>query len=78
VTARGPDGRFIIELCGPDGNAFAMIALARKTARALGEDPDPIVKEMQAGDYVHLLDVFMRHFGEIFDLRMRSVQDDLA
>lgn len=69
MSKQSPDGRFVIDLSGPDGNAFAMIALARRTACALGEDPVPVVKEMQAGDYENLLAVFRRNFGKVFDLR---------
>ncbi len=69
MSVDSKDGRLVIDLRGPDGNAFAMLALARKTAQALGVDPEPIVKEMQAGDYKALLAAFEKHFSQIFDLR---------
>ena len=42
-----------IDLTGPGGNAYALMAKARKIAVALGEEPDSILAEMQEGDYEH-------------------------
>jgi hypothetical protein len=53
-----------INLNGPHGNAFYLLATARRLAVEVGLDPSPIVKEMRAGDYAHLCTVFEKHFGE--------------
>ena len=82
----------VIDLTGPDGNAFALMAYARRLAPlieglheedgehnrqvnelfdlcgAQGEPlpvklSDRIIKEMMAGDYENLLQVFDRYFG---------------
>jgi len=53
----------VIDLTGPDGNAFTLIATARDFARKIGKDGEAIVEEMMAGDYEHLLFVFDREFG---------------
>ena len=53
----------VIDLTGPDGNAFTLIATARDLARKIGKDGEAIVEEMMAGDYEHLLFVFDREFG---------------
>jgi hypothetical protein len=62
------NGPQVIDLTGPQGNAFALILTARITAKHFGLDPDTIINEMVAGDYEHLIQVFDRHFGEHFIL----------
>jgi hypothetical protein len=41
---------------------------ANRLSRQLGIDPDPILKEMQSGDYENLLEVFDREFGSFVTL----------
>ena len=55
-----------IDLTGPDGNAFVLIAIAKKLCRKLGYDRDKeerIVEEMTLTDYEGLLHTFDREFG---------------
>jgi len=54
----------VIDLTGPDGNAFVLLGIARSYAKQLRLDPKPITDEMMAGDYEHLLQVFDNHFGD--------------
>jgi hypothetical protein len=56
-------GPIVIDLTGPDGNAFALMAYAKRFARQLDLDADVIIKEMQAADYENLLKVFDNYFG---------------
>jgi hypothetical protein len=52
----------VIDLTGPDGNAFALMGLANKLSKQLGfKSP---VDEMMKGDYEHLLEVFDKNFGD--------------
>ncbi len=53
----------VIDLTGPDGNAFVLMATAVSLARQFGKDGKAIVEEMKMGDYEHLLSVFDREFG---------------
>ena len=53
----------IIDLTGPDGNAFALMGYAKQFARQLGLDSNKIINEMTSGDYEHLLEVFDKNFG---------------
>jgi pantoate kinase len=53
----------IIDLTGPDGNAFVLMGYARQFARQLGLDSNKIIKEMTSGDYENLLEVFDKNFG---------------
>ncbi len=57
-------GPIVIDLTGPDGNAFALMGYAQNFARQLGKDSKAIIGEMMMGDYEHLLRVFDRHFGD--------------
>lgn len=53
-----------IDLTGPDGNAFALIGIARNLARQLTLDADMITKEMMLGDYEDLLATMEHYFGD--------------
>ena len=55
-------GPMIIDLTGPDGNAFALLGLANRLSKKLGIE-NPII-EMQKGDYEHLVKVFDNTFGD--------------
>lgn len=57
-----------IDLTGPDGNAFNMIAIAGNLAKQLDLDKKKIQSEMMSGDYENLLKVFDKHFGEFVTL----------
>ena len=54
----------VIDLTGPDGNAFALMAYAAKFARQLDLDATQIREEMMAGDYENLVAVFAKYFGD--------------
>ena len=60
-------GPIVIDLTGPDGNAFALMGYARNFAKQLGKDNEEVrvlINEMMSGDYENLLQVFDREFGE--------------
>jgi hypothetical protein len=54
----------IIDLTGPEGNAFVLMGYAKKWAKDLGLDSDLIIAEMMQGDYENLVDVFDCCFGD--------------
>ena len=54
----------VIDLSGPDGNAYVLMGKARGYAKQLGLDPEVIVSEMMSGDYDRLLEVFDKYFGQ--------------
>jgi len=61
-----------IDLSGPQGNAFALLAIARRTAIDLDFDKGEVkslMNEMQSSNYEHLLEVFKQNFGEYFTLQ---------
>ena len=53
----------VIDLTGPQGNAFVLLGKAKGYARQLGLDGSKIQAEMMQGDYEHLLEVFDKYFG---------------
>ena len=57
-------GSIVIDLTGPDGNAFALMGYASRLARQLGLDAKQIVAEMRSGDYENLVNVFDSYFGD--------------
>jgi hypothetical protein len=63
--------RIEIDLTGPNGNAFALMGIARNIAKQLDRagandvEIDVIIKDMMSGDYEHLLEVFEKHFGDL-------------
>ena len=57
-----------IYIRGQDGNAFSLIGYAKSFAKQLNMDGNAITKEMMAGDYENLLDVFERNFGSYVEL----------
>ena len=63
IREKQPQKEIIIDLTGPDGNAFALMGYARRFAKQLGLDEKKILKEMQSSDYENLLEVFDDHFG---------------
>jgi len=59
-------GPIVIDLTGPDGNAFALMGYATQFAKQIGRSQteiDLLIKEMTSSDYENLLKVFDREFG---------------
>ena len=54
----------VIDLTGPDGNAFALMSYAKRLAEQLGMNYHVIIDEMKQGDYEHLVKTFDFHFGD--------------
>ncbi|MBR18575.1 MAG: hypothetical protein CMA64_00250 [Euryarchaeota archaeon] len=57
----------VIDLTGPDGNAFSLMANAQNLGRQLGWSKlavDGVIEEMKLGDYEHLVQTFDKHFGD--------------
>ena len=53
----------IIDLTGPDGNAFVLLGYAKSYAKQLGLPFGKIQDEMTSGDYENLIQVFDKYFG---------------
>ena len=56
----------IINLDGPDGNAFVLMGCAKRLAREVGYASDEVeimFKKMMSGDYKKLVKTFDEYFG---------------
>ncbi len=60
-------GPIVIDLTGPQGNAYVLLGYANDFGKQLGWDSEQlehINTEMTSGDYENLIKVFDREFGE--------------
>ena len=64
IREKQPQTEIVIDLTGPDGNAFALMGYAKRFAKQLGLDGNKITNEMMEGDYENLLQVFDNYFGD--------------
>jgi hypothetical protein len=63
IRAKQEPTEIVIDLTGPEGNAFALMGHAKNFCRQLGLDSGPIITDMMSGDYENLLEVFEENFG---------------
>lgn len=69
----------IIDLSGPEGNAYVILGVAQNLAKQLkvddsrflydGKNTKEILDEMMSGDYEHLIETFDKYFGKYVDLQ---------
>lgn len=64
IRKKSDNQLMIIDLTGPEGNAFSLLARAQTWGRQLGFDENAIIEEMKSGDYENLVSVFDNHFGD--------------
>jgi hypothetical protein len=63
--------RLVIDLTGPQGNAFYLLGTAKNLGKQLGwtkEDIDKLDQRMTSGDYENLIEEFDKAFGHVCDL----------
>ena len=61
----------VIDLTGPDGNAFYLLGTAMNLCKQIGissERTEEILDEMKSSDYENLIKVFDKYFGKAVDL----------
>ncbi len=63
IREKQPQKEIVIDLTGPDGNAFALRGYAKKFAKQLDLDSTKIIQEMMSGDYENLINTFDKYFG---------------
>jgi len=68
---RHQDNPIIIDLTGPDGNAFMLLAYAKKFSEDLDKPYDMILAQMQSSDYENLIKVFKDAFGDFAILKRK-------
>jgi len=62
----------IIDLTGPQGNAFYLLGTASKWCKQLGydqEETDELLNDMKSSDYHHLVNAFDNAFGHFVILQ---------
>ena len=64
IRKKQPNNKVVIDLTGPDGNAFALMAYADRFAKQLDLDSVTIKAEMREGEYENLIKVFDEWFGD--------------
>ena len=62
------DRKPIIDLNGPDGNAFYLLGMARKLSKQIGLDWNEVNDVMTSGNYEELITAFDIYFGDYIDL----------
>ena len=61
----------VIDLNGPEGNAFYLLGTASKLCKQIGissERREEILDEMKSLDYENLITTFDKYFGKLIDL----------
>lgn len=53
-----------IDLTGPDGNVFNLIAIGRKMSGSIGVDEEVFTTEMMSSDYENAINTFEKYFGD--------------
>ena len=64
IRQKSQPSEIVIDLTGPEGNAFSLMARANDFAKQLGFDSGPVIEEMISGDYENLVSVFDKYFGD--------------
>jgi len=68
IVSKNYNKKQVIDLTGPDGNAFVLLGTAKKFAKELNLNSGEVLEEMMSGDYENLITVFDSYFGDFVDL----------
>ena len=68
IVSKDTTKKQVIDLTGPDGNAFFLLGTASKLCKEMGIYDTLVVDDMMSGDYEHLINTFDTYFGDIVDL----------
>ena len=67
IRAKKKSTELVIDLTGPEGNAFVLLGYAKSLGSQLGLSAlaiQGILEEMKLSDYEHLIQTFDKHFGD--------------
>ena len=67
----------VIDLGGPDGNAFALLGIAHGALKQLGYDSDMYIKIMKADDDGNLVRTFNNLLGDYFTIVLPEDVDSI-
>lgn len=68
IREKQPQRGIVIDLTGPQGNAFYLLGVAKDFCKQLDmteKNTQAILDEMTSGDYENLIQVFDREFGSV-------------
>lgn len=65
IVSKPKMDKIVIDLTGPQGNAFFLMGTATNLSKQLGLDATKIVGEMMSGDYENVVKTFDKHFGDL-------------
>ena len=68
IVSKDTTKKRVIDLTGPDGNAFVLLGIAKGLCKQLGIEDDIILDDMRSADYEQLINTFDNYFGELVDL----------
>ena len=68
IISKDTTRKQVIDLTGPQGNAFYLLGTAMKLSKEIGLDVNAVLDDLKDGDYEHLITRFDYHFGFIIDL----------
>ena len=66
--------KIIINIDGEKGNAFFLLGQARSFAKDLSLDYNKILDEMRSSNYINLLKVFDKYFGDYVTLQTSNAE----
>jgi hypothetical protein len=68
IVSKDTTKKQVIDLTGPEGNAFFLLGTASNLCKQLDMDDESVLEEMKSGDYENLIETFDKYFGELIDL----------
>ena len=68
IVSKDTTKKRVIDLTGPDGNAFVLLGIAKGLCKQLEIEDDIILDDMKSGDYEQLIETFDNYFGDLVDL----------
>jgi hypothetical protein len=68
IVSKDTTKKRVIDLTGPDGNAFVLLGIAKGLCKQLGIEDDIILDDMRSADYEQLIETFDNYFGDLVDL----------
>jgi hypothetical protein len=70
IRSKEMKSEMVIDLTGPQGNAFFLLGTAEKLAKELGLDSTAVIDEMKSGNYDNLVQTFDKWFGDFVVLEV--------
>lgn len=70
IRKKNQDREIVIDLAGPEGNAYVLLSYAKQYAKQLDLDYAMIESDMTSGNYEHLIKTFDKYFGTFVTLEV--------